>query len=64
MDDDTRELIAMLCTRIGMIMEDASIAALSMAQKVPGQMRLEFNEIERAAEKIAVLVNAAGELLR
>ncbi|MEO7247507.1 MAG: hypothetical protein ABIW31_03555 [Novosphingobium sp.] len=30
MDDDTNELIAQLCTRIGMIMEDDSVAALTM----------------------------------
>ena len=30
MDKDTDDLIAQLCTRVGMIMEDSSVAALTV----------------------------------
>lgn len=33
MDDETQELITLLCTRIGMIMEDASVVALTIGSR-------------------------------
>jgi hypothetical protein len=60
MDDDTIELIRQLCTRIGMIMEDASVSALvsgsgdDPASKV-ASLRL-------AVEQAAALVAAAQAL--
>jgi hypothetical protein len=35
MDEDAHELVAQLCTRIGMIMEDASVEALTAGSLPP-----------------------------
>lgn len=64
MDDDTRDLIAQLCARIWMIMEDASAVALS----VPGISEVERDaaivEISDAAARISALSAATTALIR
>jgi threonine synthase len=56
MDEDTRELIRRLCTRAGMIMEDASAVAVL----APQEERLD--DLRRAAEQISNLLAAARTL--
>lgn len=59
MDDDTAELTARLCTRIGMIMEDASIIALTIGA-LDEEERLEtLAQLDAAARCIRDLVRAA-----
>lgn len=62
MDKNTDDLIALLCTRVGMIMEDSSVAALTV-----GGLDLERRDhvltgLETAADQIKVLVYAARAL--
>jgi hypothetical protein len=62
MDDDTSDLIAQLCTRIGMIMEDASVTALTVPRSTGDARRTAIGEIGLAAKRISALV-AAVEVL-
>jgi hypothetical protein len=63
MDDDTLDLIRKLCTRAGMIMEDASVDAVTISAEArsidPGLTRL-----AHATEAISALVAAARVLSR
>jgi hypothetical protein len=63
MDDDTEELLNLLCTRIGMIMEDASVVALTIGAREPGQRLGEMAKLETASAQIAALTAAARSLL-
>jgi hypothetical protein len=59
MDDDTAELTARLCTRIGIITEDSSIIALTIGA-LGGKERLEaLAQLDAAARCISDLVRAA-----
>ncbi len=62
MDLDTIELIAQLCTQVGMIMEDASPVAVTIGHKTPEEMRKRLDDLARAAEKISRLISAAQAL--
>lgn len=64
MDDDDHDLIAQLCTRIGMIMEDASPTALSIGAMDQARRRAAIAELSAAAAKISSLLAAAQTLLR
>jgi hypothetical protein len=60
LDPDVIELVVQLCTRMGMIMEDASVLALDasdegLEQRVMG--------LATAAQTIAAVVGAAQRLL-
>jgi len=63
MDDDTTELIKCLCTQVGMIMEDASVVALTVGGKDPGNSQAAIEELDRAARQITALISAARALL-
>lgn len=63
MDDDTRDLVAQLCTRIGMIMEDASVDALTMRRRDREQLIAAIDKLAMTGEHIAALVRAARALL-
>lgn len=63
MDGETRELIAHLFTRIGMIMEDASTVALLAGSGDQVAHEEAAVAIEQAAEKIAALASAINALL-
>ena len=62
MEDDNAELISLLCTRIGTIMEDASVIALTLGSQEPEIRKAYFAEVKRASAAIAAFV-AAGEAL-
>jgi len=62
MDDDTAELIALLYTRIGMIMEDASVTALTLGGPRSGFSEEVLVELERAVGTILSLLAAAQAL--
>ena len=63
MDDDTTDLIERLCTRVGMIMEDASVIALTVSGNEPGYLRVAIDELEGAARRTNALIAAARALL-
>lgn len=62
MDDDTAELSALLYTRIGMIMEDASVIALTLGGPRNGFSEEALVEMERAVAAISSLLIAARSL--
>jgi hypothetical protein len=63
MDDDTDDLIAQLCTSIGMIMEDTSVTALTAGSLARDERLVAIDEVEMAAQRIAALVAAVRALL-
>ena len=62
MDDDTEDLVIQLCTRIGMIMEDTSVLALTLPGMDPVGRRAALRKIEQAAGRIHALATAAKAL--
>lgn len=52
MDDDTEDLVIQLCTRIGMIMEDTSVLAVTMPGMDPVGRRAALWKIEQAAGRV------------
>ena len=58
MDDDTRDLIVQLCTRVGTIMEDISAVALTISGMAANDRLAALEEIRKAAERISTLVEA------
>lgn len=63
-DDEAQELIILLCTRIGMIMEDAKVVALTIGSRDQDACSADVAELKVAAEQIGRLVEAAQSLLR
>ena len=62
MDQDTDNLVAQICSRAGIIMEDAAHSALTM-RAVAGPDRSEaLSKLCLAAQQISVLLNAAQVL--
>lgn len=59
MEDDTHDLIVQLCTRVGMIMEDASLSALTISATDRSAMPDALAELESVAVRISTLVAAA-----
>jgi hypothetical protein len=63
MDDDIDDLIAQLYTRIGMIMEDASVVALTIGGLEREKRVTSIDEVETAANRIAELIAATKALM-
>jgi hypothetical protein len=63
MDDDLRDLIGALCTRVGMLMEDASVVALGMALAKADQMPDQLSELDRSTRAMISLIAAAQTLV-
>lgn len=61
--NDPDELIALLCARVGMILEDASARALMVQALKPQEQPNVVQEIEREAERSLTLLSAARALL-
>ena len=59
MDQDTANLIATLCTRVAMIMEDIIDDALTMGRTGAAERTDRLQQLKRASEKIGILVDAA-----
>lgn len=62
MEDDTHELIAQLFTRAGMIMEDASVIALTVAGMHETERKIAVAELGSATKQISALIAAAEAL--
>jgi hypothetical protein len=63
MDDDIDDLIAQLCTWIGMIMEDTSVTALTAGSLERDERLAAIDDVETAANRIAALIAATKALL-
>ena len=64
MDDDIGDLSRALCTRAGMIMEDASVDALMMPRAGPDTINAKLERLDDAALEISATINAARALQR
>ncbi len=62
MDRDTHDLIAQLCTRAGMIMEDASPMALSIGSTPTDEWVAQIDELIGEMERAASLLGTARVL--
>lgn len=63
MDDDTLKLIIQLCTRAGIVMENASVIALSVAGlREDASLERELEKLGLAAEIIRTCILAASTL--
>ena len=62
MDDDHTDLVAQLCTRVGMIMEDGSVIALNVGRKHRSRRKAAIDALEGAATRIQGLIAAVRAL--
>ena len=62
MDKASDDLIDQLCTRAGMIMEDANPIALTMPSFHGDERKLALVQLERAAAEISALIVAARSI--
>lgn len=62
MDEGRAELIGMLGSQIGMIMEDASVVALTLGSMRPGQQQAAIEQLANVAEQIGALTCALQSL--
>ena len=62
MDEDTAELASRLCTRIGMIMEDASVVALTIGSMEEAERSDAIARLEKDARRIDKLIGAVRAL--
>lgn len=63
LDEDTRALVEQLCTRVGMLMEDASVQALVRAASITS-LKLKVERSQCAVRHMGRLLSAADALLR
>ena len=63
MEDDTHDLTVRLCTKVGIIMEDTSVVALTIGELASEDRQAALDEIRKAAERISTLVEAARLML-
>lgn len=63
MDDDTRELIGILATRVGMLMEDHSVDALTCRKLSAEEIAAKLSDLESTVSKMGALLAAARSLL-
>jgi hypothetical protein len=62
MNDDTDELVELLCTKIGAIMEDASVIALTIRAVPVGERGARIAELQWASASIAAITAAVASL--
>lgn len=62
MDETTEDLIAQLCTRAGIIMEDTSVRALMAQAMEPARRQVELIEVERDVQRCLAILSAARSL--
>jgi hypothetical protein len=63
MDADTEDLIAQLCTRAGILMEDASVMALMIRGLDVAERPARLKKLSAAIATMASLVEAAEALM-
>ncbi|KWV91754.1 hypothetical protein [Erythrobacter sp. YT30] len=62
MDDIDRELLDLLCTKIGMLMEDHSAGALTVGAQSEGGQKAATDELVHAVNRIEKLAAAAQSI--
>ena len=62
MAGDTDDLIRQLCTRVDMIMEDASVAPLTISEADHITLKAKLRLLAKAAHAMSALISAAGVL--
>jgi hypothetical protein len=62
MDEDVKELITAMCTRAGMIMEDASLLAVTMPRHNPDAARDALGRLAASLDAWRQLIAAAAAL--
>lgn len=62
MDDIDRQLTQLLCTKVGMLMEDHSAQALTFGDQTEDGQKVAISELANASTKIATLVAAAQSI--
>ncbi len=62
MDEDVSELIIAMCTRAGMMMEDASLLAIPMPRYNPEAAKQALGRLATDVETIRQLITAAARL--
>lgn len=62
MDEDAADLIIQLCTRAGMLMEDASVLALTLGSVEPSLRGQVLGQLVEASERISSLLQEAMAL--
>ena len=61
-DSDSQDLVDQLATRIGAIMEDSSVVALTLAPRSDPARSEDIDDLEHAAQQISALVRAIRAL--
>lgn len=59
MDDETADLVRQLCTRAGMIMEDATTVVIFVGGKTPAELRSTVGELQILSDRVAAILAAA-----
>lgn len=62
MEDIDTELITLLCTKAGMLMEDHSALALTVGSEAADEQRAALRELAQTAEKLNAVIAAAQSL--
>lgn len=62
MDEDKRDLINQLATRAGMLMEDASVAAITLRERPQADLIRTIQNLEAQVRTMASLLEAARTL--
>jgi len=62
-DPETMDLCRQLCTKAGMLFEDAGAKAVLIGHLQPDELRCRVQELRRMANQASVLVEAAGEVI-
>lgn len=62
MDDIDQELISLLSTKIGMLMEDHNGLALTLGSKPEDEQTHSLARLDQAAQKFSALVTAARSI--
>ncbi|NBB25821.1 hypothetical protein GVM20_11840 [Porphyrobacter sp. SLTP] len=63
MDDNNDELIDLLCAKIGVIMEDASVIALTIGAVSAEERTARIDNLQRASASIAAISAAVASLV-
>jgi hypothetical protein len=63
MDEDTRELVQRLCTQAGMMMEDASLLAVTITARDEERAGTTLRRLTTDAACIEALLTAAARLV-
>lgn len=64
MDENAADLVVQLCTRIGILMEDASVEAVTIARMDPDGRLATVRSLDATISEMRALLDAAKALSR